>query len=301
MSKEITFVGLGNMGGGMAANLVKAGFTVKAFDLCSQALERAKAAGCLAFTSLSEAAAGAEIVISMLPNGKVVEDVYIDGQDALLGFLAQGALIIDCSTVSAESSRRLAAEACSRNIRAIDAPVSGGVAAAAAGTLSFICGGSIEDCQAAREVLDVMGLNIFRAGESGAGQLAKICNNMLLAIQMAGTAEALQMGVDNGLDPAVLSEIMGRSSGANWILDKYNPFPGVMENVPASCGYQGGFMVELMLKDLGLAQQTAATAGSSVPMGQAVHSLYEKHRNAAGSKNGALDFSSIQKLYSDRD
>ena len=176
----------------------------------------------------------------------------------------------------------------------IDAPVSGGVAGAEAGTLSFICGGKEDAVANARPILACMGKNIFRAGDSGSGQIAKICNNMLLAIHMAGTAEALKMGVDNGLDPAVLSDIMLASSGRNWSLELYNPYPGVMENVPASRDYQGGFMVNLMLKDLGLALDAANKSESQTPMGELAQKLYQQ---LGDDGHGNLDFSAIQKLF----
>ncbi|NNC54095.1 MAG: 3-hydroxyisobutyrate dehydrogenase, partial [Pseudomonadales bacterium] len=235
-------------------------------------------------------------VVSMLPNGTIVESVYID-DDKLLDAMPETALVMDCSTVAAQSSRRMIAEAKSRGIRAIDAPVSGGVAAAAAGTLAFMCAGEVADCEAARPVLNAMGANIFRAGDAGAGQIAKICNNMLLAVHMTGTAEALQLGINNGLDPKVLSEIMLKSSGCNWSLEKYNPCPGVMDNVPASKGYAGGFMVNLMLKDLGLALEAAAASQSATPMGSLAQNLYEQQRDSMADA-GSRDFSSIMELFS---
>jgi 3-hydroxyisobutyrate dehydrogenase len=225
----------------------------------------------------------------MLPNGAIVESIYID-DDKLLDVIPKTALVIDCSTIAAQNSRRLASEAGNRGIRCIDAPVSGGVAAADAGTLAFMCGGKESDFESARDVLSAMGAKIFLAGDSGAGQVAKMCNNMLLAVHMIGTAESLQLGVDNGLDPAVLSEIMLNSSGANWSLEKYNPYPGVMEGAPASRDYQGGFMNMLMLKDLGLALDAATGSKSSVPMGSLARSLYALH---AGKGNELRDFSSI--------
>ena len=293
MSKKVAFIGLGNMGGGMAANLVKAGFEVTAFDLSQAALKAATDAGCGSAPTAKEAVEGVDYVVSMLPNGAIVESVYIDG-DALLDVMPKTALVMDCSTVAAANSRRLIAEAEKRGISAIDAPVSGGVAAAAAGTLAFMCGGKEADCDAAKPVLEAMGANIFRAGEAGAGQIAKICNNMLLAVHMVGTAEALQLGVDNGLDPSALSEIMLKSSGCNWSLEKYNPYPGVMEGVPASRNYEGGFMNMLMLKDLGLALDAAGASKSSVPMGSLARSLYALH---AGHGNEMKDFSGILELF----
>ncbi len=297
MAKKIAFFGLGNMGGPMAANLVKAGFEVCAFDLQPVSLAKAVEDGCSAASSEKEAVAGADFVISMLPNGAIAENLYIDGA-GLLDLVESTALLIDCSTVAASSSRRIGEEAKKRNIRAIDAPVSGGVAGAEAGTLAFMCGGEAADVEAAREVLVHIGANIFHAGASGAGQIAKICNNMLLAVHMIGTAESLQLGVDNGLDPAVLSEIMLKSSGCNWSLEKYNPYPGVMEGVPASRDYTGGFMVKLMQKDLGLAMEAALASHSSTPMGALAKSLYGLHENTGGEQQADLDFSSIQQMFS---
>ncbi len=292
----VAFIGLGNMGGGMAANLVRAGFTVNAFDLSEAALQAAVEAGCQQASTAEDAVNGADYIVSMLPNGAIMESVYIDG-DKLLEKVERSALVIDCSTVAAQNSRRMIAEADKLGIRAIDAPVSGGVAAAAAGTLAFMCGGKVEDYEAAKPVLEAMGSKIFRAGDAGAGQVAKICNNMLLAIHMAGTAEALQLGVANGLDPATLSEIMLNSSGRNWSLEVYNPYPGVMEGSAASRDYEGGFMVNLMLKDLGLAMDAAESADAQTPMGSMAQSLYEKVKNLSDDQ-GLKDFSSIQKLFS---
>ncbi|MBB88269.1 MAG: 3-hydroxyisobutyrate dehydrogenase [Xanthomonadales bacterium] len=289
---SIAFIGLGNMGGPMAANLVSAGHSVRAFDLSEAACAVAKQAGCTVATSAAEAAGGADIVFSMLPSGAVVEAVYL-GDDGLLASLPSTTLVIDSSTIAAESARTVWAAADALGIRMIDAPVSGGVAAATAGTLTFICGGREADIDAARPVLEAMGKNVLRAGDSGAGQVAKICNNMLLAVHMIGTAEALALGDAHGVDPAVLSEIMLASSGRNWSLEVYNPWPGVMENAPASKEYQGGFMVDLMHKDLGLALAAAQAEGASTPMGALARSLYALPRQAG---NGRLDFSSIQSM-----
>ncbi len=296
MAKTVAFIGLGNMGGGMAANLVKAGFQVNAFDLMEANLKAAAEKGCTPVDCPKKAVEGVDYVVSMLPNGAIVEGVYID--DGLLDVIPTTALVLDCSTVAPENSRRVGREAAIRGHRFVDAPVSGGVAAAAAGTLAFMVGGSEADFEASKPVLEAMGANIFRAGEVGAGQVAKICNNMLLAIHMSGTAEALQLGMDNGLDPKVLSEIMLQSSGCNWSLQKYNPVPGVMEGVPASNGYKGGFMVDLMLKDLSLAQAAAVSSKSSIPMGSAARNLFNLHKNSGGEDKGMQDFSSILELYS---
>ncbi|NHN39519.1 3-hydroxyisobutyrate dehydrogenase [Pseudomaricurvus alcaniphilus] len=294
MSQQVAFIGLGNMGGPMAANLAKAGFTVKAFDLSAEALEKAAQAGCQTFTDPCEAATDVDYVVTMLPSGPIVEAVYIH-QQKLLDAVGKHTLLIDCSTVAAENSRKVGVEAEKRGLHFIDAPVSGGTGAAAAGTLAFMCGGEPEDVERAKTVLNAMGSNVFYAGGHGAGSIAKLCNNMLLAVHMIGTAEALQMGVNNGLDPKVLSEIMLKSSGCNWSLEKYNPYPGVMPNVPASKGYEGGFMINLMLKDLGLAMDAAKGSNSAVPMGALAQSLYTvlKHQD---ERQGMTDFSSVLKL-----
>ncbi len=296
MSKTVAFIGLGNMGGGMAANLVKAGFKVNAFDLMEANLKAAAEAGCTPVDCAKKAVEGVDYVVSMLPNGAIVESVYIDG-DALLDVIPKTALVLDCSTIAPNNSRRVGAAAEKLGVQFVDAPVSGGVAAAAAGTLAFMVGGTEANFESAKVVLEAMGANIFRAGDVGAGQVAKICNNMLLAIHMSGTAEALQLGIDNGLDPKALSDIMLKSSGCNWSLEKYNPVPGVMEGVPSSNDYQGGFMVDLMLKDLGLAQEAASGSKSSIPMGSAARNLFNLHKNSAGEDKGAKDFSSIQQLF----
>ncbi|WP_193161738.1 3-hydroxyisobutyrate dehydrogenase [Microbulbifer hainanensis] len=292
--EKVAFLGLGNMGGPMAANLVKAGFAVSAFDPAQAAMEQAAQNGCEPAESAAQAVQGASAVISMLPNGALVKELYL-GARGLLQALETDVLVIDCSTIAAGDARQVIAAASERGIRAIDAPVSGGTAAAAAGTLSFMCGGDADAVDAARPFLEAMGANIFHAGPAGAGQVAKICNNMLLAIHMIGTAEALQLGVDNGLDPKVLSDIMRASSGGNWSLEKYNPYPGVMDSVPASRDYTGGFAVALMLKDLGLAMDTAAGSASSTPLGALAKNLYQLH--GGDEKNQRLDFSSIQNLF----
>lgn len=292
--EKIAFIGLGNMGGPMAANLVAAGYRVTAFDLSEAALQQAESSGCVRGESAHQSVQDADVVISMLPSGEAVKGLFL-GARGLLQVMDANALVIECSTIAAGDARQLIAAAGDRGIRAIDAPVSGGTAAAAAGTLSFMCGGDATAVDAARPFLQAMGANIFHAGPAGAGQVAKICNNMLLAIHMIGTAEALQLGVDNGLDPKVLSEIMRASSGGNWSLEKYNPYPGVMDGVPASREYSGGFSVTLMLKDLGLAMDTAAGSASSTPLGALAKNLYQLH--GGDPVNRVLDFSSIQNLF----
>jgi len=289
---QLAFIGLGNMGGPMALNLLKAGHQVRVFDLSAGALDTARAAGAIVAASPAAAVEGAEAVVSMLPASKHVEGVYL-GDQGLLASIAPGTLVIDCSTIAPASSRKVADAAKARGIDFIDAPVSGGTAGAAAGTLTFIVGGPADLLERARPYLSVMGKNIFHAGGNGAGQVAKICNNMLLGIHMAGSAEALALGVANGLDPKVLSDIMVKSSGRNWSLELYNPWPGVMDNVPASRGYTGGFGSALMLKDLGLAAEAATAAGSAIPLGELARNLYQLHCQ----DEGGLDFSSIVNLY----
>lgn len=290
---KITFIGLGNMGGPMASNLVKAGHEVTVFDLSKDAVAALVSEGAKTADTAHEAANGAECVITMLPAGQHVEAVYL-GDDGLLAKLPAGTLVIDSSTIAPETARGVAEVARAKDIPFLDAPVSGGVGGAKAGTLTFICGGSEEAFNKAKPILDAMGKNIFHAGDHGSGQVAKICNNMLLAILMSGTSEALALGVKNGLDPAVLSEIMKQSSGGNWALNVYNPWPGVMEGVPSSRNYEGGFLVNLMTKDLGLAFDNAVKNQASIPMGSLARNLFQLH---AGQGNGSLDFSSIQRLY----
>jgi 3-hydroxyisobutyrate dehydrogenase len=292
---NVAFIGLGNMGGPMATNLVKAGHQVTVFDLSPAALQQLREAGAAVAESAAEAASGVDYVISMLPAGKHVAGTYL-GDDGLLAGLDSTTTVLDCSTIDAATARQVGEVAAQMGIGFMDAPVSGGVAAAAAGTLAFMCGGGADTFDKARLILQDMGKNIFHAGSAGAGQVAKGCNNMLLAIHMIGSCEALEMGARNGLDPAVLSEIMLASSGRNWSLEVYNPYPGVMETAPASNDYKPGFMVDLMLKDLGLALEIAQQSGFENPMGQLAQALYSQHQEAG---NGQRDFSSIlEKLQS---
>lgn len=292
---KIAFIGLGNMGGPMALNLLKAGHALSAFDLSADACAKYRAEGLAIAGSAAEAAAEAEVVISMLPASAHVEGLFLGGagRPGLLESIRPGTLVIDSSTIAAATSQKVAAAAKARGIAMIDAPVSGGTGGAVAGTLTFMVGGDAADLERARPVLEKMGANIFHAGAAGAGQTAKICNNMLLGILMIGTSEALALGVANGLDPKVLSEIMRRSSGGNWALEKYNPMPGVMETAPASKNYAGGFGTDLMLKDLGLAQENAMAVRAATPLGGLARSLYAAHSLAG---HGALDFSSVLKL-----
>lgn len=293
---KIAFFGLGNMGGPMAANLLKAGFQVNVFDLYPTAVEQLVSLGAVTAATPKDIVQGCEVVISMLPAGKHVHDLYI-GKDGLIEHLNEDTLVIDSSTIDSTTAQLVAAALAKEQINFIDAPVSGGVAGATAGTLSFMTGGSKSSFNKAKPLLEVMGKNIFHAGEVGAGQVAKVCNNMLLSILMVGTSEALQLGVDNGLDPTVLSEIMSKSSGSNWTLDVYNPCPGVMATSPASNEYKGGFMTDLMLKDLGLAMDTAVGSQSATPLGALTRNLYSIHQK---SGNGKKDFSSIFEQFSSK-
>ncbi|CAD0345140.1 3-hydroxyisobutyrate dehydrogenase [Xanthomonas hortorum pv. pelargonii] len=291
MSK-IAFIGLGNMGGPMAANLIKAGHQLRVFDLVPAALDAAAAAGAHAAGSAHDTLADAEIVISMLPASRHVEGLYF-GEAGILAQIPEGALVIDCSTIAPVTARKVAAAAQARGLAMLDAPVSGGTAGAAAGTLTFIVGGAAETLERARPVLQAMGKNIFHVGDSGAGQVAKLCNNMALGVIMAATGEALALGVAQGLDPAVLSQMMAVSTGRSWATEVCNPWPGVLPNAPASRGYSGGFGNDLMLKDLGLVAESAVQAGVSIPLGELARNLYAMNSQAG---NGALDFSSVIKL-----
>ena len=292
---KIAFIGLGNMGGPMALNLQKAGHTLSAFDLSKAACEKWAGEGLPIAASAVDTLHGAEVVISMLPASAHVEGLYLGSgaRPGILEHIAPGTLVIDSSTIAAATTRKVAEAAAKRGVAMIDAPVSGGTGGAIAGTLTFMVGGAVADLERARPVLEKMGANIFHAGEAGAGQTAKICNNMLLGILMIGTSEAIALGVANGLDPKVLSEIMRRSSGGNWALEKYNPLPGVMDTAPASKHYAGGFGTDLMLKDLGLAQENAAAVRASTPLGGLARSLYAAHSLAG---HGALDFSSVIRM-----
>ncbi len=289
----IAFIGLGHMGLPMARNLLKAGFALRVFDLLQSAVDSLATEGATPAASAAEAVAGASVVVSMLPASRHVEGLYL-GESGLMALIAPGSLVLECSTIAPESARKVHAAASARGVAMLDAPVSGGTAGAAAGTLTFMVGGDAAVLERARPVLSAMGKNLFHAGPDGAGQVAKVCNNQLLAVQMIGTAEALALGVANGLDAATLAEIMRQSSGGNWALEKYNPWPGVMENAPASKGYSGGFMSQLMAKDLGLAQEAAQLTASSTPMGALALQLY---RLLLKQGHGELDFSAVQKLF----
>ena len=294
-SPTIAFIGLGNMGGPMAANLQQAGHRVTAFDLNPDALAKARQQGVRTASSAAEAVEGATVVVSMLPASRHVESLYL-GSDGLLARLAGGTLVIDCSTIAPASAQKVAAEAAARGHAMLDAPVSGGTAGAAAGTLTFIVGGDAATLERARPVLQGMGKNIFHMGDAGAGQVAKLCNNMALGVIMAVTAEALALGTAHGLDARVLSQMMAVSTGRSWATEVCNPWPGVLETAPASRGYTGGFGSDLMLKDLGLAVEAAMGVGATIPLGELARNLYAMNRQAG---RGGLDFSSVVKVLAD--
>lgn len=288
---NIAFLGLGNMGGPMAKNLIAAGHTLTVFDLVEEACAALAAAGAGVAASAAEAAEGADVVISMLPAGRHVAATFL-GDQGLLARVGKDTLILDASTIDAVTARQVGEAAAALGIDFMDTPVSGGVAAAAAGTLAFMCGGSESAFARARPILEGMGSaeKIFHAGPAGAGQVAKAANNMLLAIHMIGTCEALAMGEAHGLHPAVLSEIMKASSGNNWTLQVYNPWPDVMPGVPSSNGYKPGFMVDLMVKDLGLACEVAEACELDNQMGKQALASFAAHQQ---SGQGSQDFSSI--------
>ena len=284
---KIAFIGLGNMGGGMAANLARAGHEVHAFDLSAEALARARDNGCHGHSSVAEAVAGAEAVVSMLPNGAIVRAVY---RDEVLVAAPSGAMLIDCSTIDVATAREVAGLAADAGFAMVDAPVSGGIAAANGGTLTFMVGGSSEGFARAEPILAAMGRAVIYAGASGAGQAAKICNNMLLGASMVATCEAFALADKLGLDLQTFFDISSRASGQCWSMTSYCPVPGVGPESPADRDYQGGFATALMLKDLRLALAAAAETGSKVPMGARAEELYAAF---AGAGNDGLDFSAI--------
>ena len=283
----IAFIGLGHMGSGMAANLAKRGHDVRAFDLSADALDQAKAAGCLPAVSVAEAVADAEGVVTMLPAGTHVAQVY---EGELFGAARPDTLLIDCSTIDVATARALAAAAAVNGLVAVDAPVSGGIAAAAGGTLTFMVGGTDRGFSRAAPILADMGPTVIHAGAAGAGQAAKICNNMLLGATMIATAESFVLAEALGLDPQVFYDIASKASGQSWSMTSYCPVPGVGPESPADRDYQGGFGAPLMLKDLRLSQEAAGAAGTATPMGARATELYEAFVADGGDD---VDFSAI--------
>lgn len=288
---KIAFIGLGNMGGGMAANLVKAGHEVHAFDLSAEALARARDNGCATYTSVREAVDGAEAVVSMLPNGAIVDSVY---SADVIGQAPTSALLLDCSTIDVATARKVEDAARAAGYEMVDAPVSGGIAAANGGTLTFMVGGSEAGFSRAEPILAAMGKAVIHAGASGAGQAAKICNNMILGATMIATCEAFALAEKLGLNLQTFFDISSKASGQSWSMTSYCPVPGVGPTSPADNGYQGGFAAALMLKDLTLAMEAAKTAGADAPMGHRAEELYAAFTKAG---NGGMDFSGIIKTF----
>jgi 3-hydroxyisobutyrate dehydrogenase len=291
---RVAFIGLGNMGGGMAANLAKAGHEVVAFDLSEDALARAEARGASRAVSAAEAMAGADAVVTMLPAGKHVRAVYAE---SVIGHAPKGAILMDCSTIDVDSARAVIADAAAAGYAMVDAPVSGGIAAAEAGTLTFMAGGIDAAFDRARPFLEQMGKAVIHAGEAGAGQAAKICNNMLLGATMVATCEAFAMAKKLGLDLQTFYDISSKASGQSWSMTSYCPVPGVGPETPADRDYEGGFAAALMLKDLRLAMEAAQSVGAYTPMGAEADTLYARFAEALGG--GGKDFSAIIRMIDD--
>jgi 3-hydroxyisobutyrate dehydrogenase len=287
---QIGFIGVGNMGLGMAANLVKAGHSVVVYDKSDQALAQAIAAGCTAANSIAQAVAQAGGVVSMLPAGAHVREAYLDH---VLEHAAPAAVLMDCSTIAVEDARSIIGAAALKGFTMVDAPVSGGVGAAQAGTLTFMVGGAQEAFARALPILQAMGKTVVHAGSAGAGQAAKICNNMLLAISMIGTCEAFNLAQNLGLDVQTFFDIASKASGQCWSMTSYCPAPGPVPAAPANRGYEGGFSTALMLKDLKLAQQAAQMSHSTTPLGAQAEALYAAFADNGGAQ---YDFSAIIKF-----
>jgi len=293
--QSLGFIGLGNMGSHMARNLLKAGHPLVVFDLNSAAVDAAKNAGATAVASPKAVAERCDTIITMLPSSPHVLDVYLNSKDAIIHGLRPRTLCIDSSTIDPDTSRQVAAVVDKKNAFMVDAPVSGGVGGAEQATLTFMVGGGAEAFQAAQPILKLMGKNIVHCGASGTGQVAKICNNLILSISMVAVSEGMNLGVKLGMDPGKLAAIINTSSGRCWSSDSYNPCPGVMPNVPSSRGYTGGFGVDLMKKDVGLAVAAAARANANLPMGALSHQLYSL---LSAQGYGQRDFSSIYEYLS---
>jgi 3-hydroxyisobutyrate dehydrogenase len=285
----IAFIGLGNMGGPMAANLVKAGHKVVGVDVTQAALDRHVSAGGVAGASIADAVADADVVVTMLPSGREVNALYL-GDNGIVPNVKAGALLIDSSTIDVDTARAVAKAAAAKGLAMLDAPVSGGTGGATAGTLTFMCGGEDATFARARPYLDAMGKTIVHAGGPGNGQAAKICNNMILGITMIATSEAFVLAEKLGLDAQKLFDIASKSSGQSWSLTTYCPVPGPVPTSPANRGYQPGFTAAMMLKDLKLAQDAARSAGAVTPMGSEAASLYGLY---AAQGEGGTDFSGI--------
>ena len=289
---NIAFIGLGNMGGPMARNLLKAGHKVRAFDIAKERLEEAARYGSVPAKTPVDAVAGAEIILTMLPAGQQVRAIY-SGPGGIVAAAGKGSLLIDCSTIDVETARTVAEEAKLAGLEMLDAPVSGGVAGAAAATLTFMVGGSETAFARAEPVLRQMGKNVIHAGEAGAGQAAKICNNMILGISMIAVSEAFALGKRLGLDPKKLFEISAKSSGQCWSMTTYCPEPGLVETAPSNRDYKPGFTAAMMLKDLRLAQEAASVTGAATPLGAEAAALYALY---CISGHAESDFSGIIRM-----
>ncbi len=286
---KIGFIGLGNMGGPMVANLVGAGHSVSVFDISADAVSRAVESGATAADSAAATADGAEVIITMLPAGAHVRSVYVD-DDAVLDALEKGALVIDCSTIDVPTARDMIVEAENRGLEMIDAPVSGGIGGAVAGTLTFMCGGTEGAYGRAEPILQVMGKNVFYAGDAGAGQSVKVCNNLMLAIQMISVSEGFGLAEKLGLDQQKLFDIVSTATSQCWAMTSYCPVPGPVPTSPANNDYEAGFTVAMMLKDLKLSQEAAGTTGANTPLGAQATALFDAY---AADGNEDLDFSAI--------
>jgi 3-hydroxyisobutyrate dehydrogenase len=289
---RIGFIGLGNMGLPMAQNLIKAGHQVEGVDVNPAAVAKLKAAGGMIDETAKSAAARADVVITMLPSGKEVREVYL-GAGGIIEDANPGTLLIDCSTIDVDSARAVAAEADKKGLMMLDAPVSGGVTGATAATLTFMVGGSGQAFTRAESILQEMGKTIIHAGGAGNGQAAKICNNMILGVSMIAVSEAFALAEKLGLDHQKLFDISSKSSGQCWSMTSYCPVPGPVPTSPANRGYQAGFTAAMMLKDLRLAQEASEVAGATTPLGYEAMSFYERFVSLDVSKNGAIDFSGI--------
>ncbi|MGO1117212.1 3-hydroxyisobutyrate dehydrogenase [Rhodovibrionaceae bacterium A322] len=288
----VGFIGLGNMGGPMAANLVKAGHSVKGFDLSAQAIELAKEAGIEIVDSASAAAVEVDVVFSMLPAGPHVRSVFM-GEGGVIDTARAGTIMIDSSTIDVESARAVISAAEAAGHMMVDAPVSGGVAGAAAGTLTMMVGGSDAAFAAAEPFLSIVGGKVVHAGGAGNGQVAKVCNNMILGISMVGISEAFALGEKLGLDAQKLFDISSTASGSCWAMMNHNPVPGIVETAAANNDYQPGFAASMMLKDLKLSQEAANVAGAATPLGAQAAALYSIFN---GQGQGDLDYSAIYKM-----
>eukprot|EP00092_Neocalanus_flemingeri_P010175 GFUD01010965.1.p1 GENE.GFUD01010965.1~~GFUD01010965.1.p1 ORF type:complete len:359 (+),score=115.58 GFUD01010965.1:83-1078(+) len=296
--ETVGFIGLGNMGRGMADNLITKGHSVVLYDVVPEAVAAMTAKGAKGATSPAQVAAESDLIVTMLPNNAIVANVY-EGPDGIFSTVKSGSFLIDSSTVDPALSKDLAGKAAAAGCQFVDAPVSGGINAASAGTLTFMVGANTDqDYAKAEMLLSNMGAKITHCGGVGTGGAVKICNNMLLAVSMIGTSEAMNLGIKLGLDPKLLAGILGTATGRCWSVDTYNPCPGVLENVPSSNDYKGGFGTALMTKDLGLAQDAATRAQAATPLGSLAHQIYRVMCNAGYAEK---DFSSAFKFLREQD